>query len=127
MSIHSSTSAESIASGMHSAIGGIGQMAVAAWMLSRQDAGRRDAEQAAAAQGARSSVLRSTVHGLREQLADERAAHREEVLDLRADATFFRSENAKLAARVAELEAAVIQLDGQRRVLAAALTEARAA
>lgn len=115
MSIHSSSSADGIAHGMHSAIGGIGQMAIAAWMLSRQDAGRRDAEQAAAAQGGRAGVLRSTVHGLREQLADERAAHREEVLDLTADNDFFRSENSKLAARVAQLEAAVRYLDAQRR------------
>ncbi len=107
--------AENIGHGMHSAIGGVAQAAIAAWMVSRQDTGRRDAENAAAAQGARAGVLRSTVHGLREQLADERAAHREQVLDLTADNDFFRSENSKLAARVAQLEAAVRYLDAQRR------------
>ncbi len=90
MGIHSSSSPDCIAHGMHSAIGGIGQAAIAAWMVSRQDDARRSAEDAAAAQGARASVLRSTVHGLREQIADERAAHREEVLDLQADAALSR-------------------------------------
>lgn len=119
--------ADDVSGHMHGAIGGLGQAAIAAWMLSRQDAGRHDAEQAAAAQGARAGVLRLTIHGLREQIAEERHQHRAEVLDLQADVSFFRNENAKLLARIAQFEGAVVQLDGQRRTLAAALTEARAA
>ena len=115
MSIHSSSTAEEIGHGMHNAIGGLGQATIAAWMISRQDGARRDAENAAAANGARAGVLRSTVHGLREQIAQERHDHREELLDAKADADFFRSENSKLAARIAQLEAAVRYLDDQRR------------
>lgn len=127
MSIHHSHSAGSVATGVGGALGGVGQAVAAAWMLSRQDAGRQDAENVAAAEGARAGVLRSTVHGLREQLAQERHDHREAVLDLQADADFFRAENIKMTARMRQLEDAVVQLDAQRRTLAAALVEARAA
>lgn len=114
-----SYAADDVSGHMHGAIGGVAQAAMAAWVISRQDAGRRDAEQAAAAQGARAGVLRSTVHGLREQLAEERHQHREAILDAQADADFFRGENAKLMARVAQLEGAVRYLDAQRKARAA--------
>ncbi len=119
--------ADHVAGHMHGAIGGVAQAAIAAWMVSRQDTGRRDAENAAAANGARAGVLRSTVHGLREQIAQERYEHREEVLDLKADVDFFRSENLKVTARMAELEAVVLRLNADCRVLVDALRDARAA
>lgn len=118
---------DDIGHSMHGAIGGVAQAAMAAWILSRQDAGRRDAEAAAAAQGARAGVLRSTVQGLRRELADQRAADREVVLDAQADADFFRGENTKLMARVAQLEVALVRMDGDCRTLADTLRKSRAA
>lgn len=118
MPIHNCTGPESVGSAVGGAIGGLGQAATTAWILSRQDTSRCDAEQAAAALGARAGVLRSTVHGLRTQVADERAAHREELLDLQADADHYRVENATLMARVTELEGAVRYLDALRKARA---------
>ena len=122
-----STVADQIGHEMHDAIGGMAQAAMAAWIISRQDAGRRDAEAAAAAQGARALVLRGTVHGLRRDLADQRAERREQILDAQADAAWYRAENARLHDRVAQLEAALVNMDGDCRTLATALREARAA
>ena len=127
MSIHGSYDADGIAAGMHSSIGGIGQAAVAAWILDRQQDDARRIQNAAACIDARSGILRNTVRDLREQIAQERHAHLEEVLDLQADLEVFRSDSVALRERVAQLGAAVVQLDGQRRALATALSKARAA
>ncbi len=97
MSIHGSHSADSVATGMHLAIGGIGQAAIAAWMLSRQQADILRAENAAAcataASRARAAVMARSAADLHERLAD---AH--------ADVGFLRDDNATLRRRVAELE-----------------------
>ena len=122
-----SNTADDIAHGMHGAINGVAGAAIAAFAFSHADGARRNAETAAASQAARAGVLRSMVHGLRREGADLRAAHREEVLDLQADAAFFRSENIKLTERVKQLEAALIRTDCDCRTLATALREARAA
>ena len=111
MSIHSSSSADSIAHGMHGAIGGIGQMAVTAWMLTRQQADARRIENqaacATAASRARAAVMTRSAEKLRERLADAAA-----------DLDYLEDENASLRAQGAELTQ-------HRAILADALVEAR--
>lgn len=76
MSIHDGYGAHGAISGTGSAIGGLGQAAIMAFALSRQDGDRRAANAAAcqaAAERARSGVLLSATETLRERLADAAA------------------------------------------------------
>ena len=110
MSIHSSHSANSIAHGMHGTISGIGQAAISAWMLNRQnDQARRVENEAAcatAASRARAAVMLQSDGDLRERLAD---AH--------ADNEVLSYTNSLLRKQVADLER-------RCRILAEAVTEA---
>lgn len=76
MSIHSGYGAQGAIHGTGGAIGGLGQAAILAYALSRQDCDRRAAQAAAcsaAASRARAGVLDRTNEDLRERLADAAA------------------------------------------------------
>ena len=111
-----SHTADEIAHDMHSSIGGVAGAAFTAWVLSRDDAARRQAVDianrnaaAAAAHRARAAVLYQSNAALRERLAD--AADDLEVAE----------------AEIYALRKQVAELTTHRRVLAAEVTKLRGA